>query len=191
MTKQEALHYFEVSEDFQQMELLDLMDEKLFHLKNEILQKINVPSLLEKRKKECERMLEALEALNMKEEIKAPVFHFSPLPSDAIAFLEHYESQISAAKLIAFHAKTPQELIASIEFLVTIQEHYLSTFVEVFSMYGPFEENPSVSVQSTFESGEVLRKLKSPESHSESALLETKQLIQKEASRIIKLNGLK
>lgn len=191
MTKQEALLYFEVSEDFQQMELLDLMDEKLFHLKNEVLQKINVPSLLEKRKKECERMLEALEALNMKEDTKAAVFHFSPLPSDAIAFLEHYESQISAAKLIAFHAKTPQELIASIEFLITIQEHYLSTFVQVFSAFGPFEENQSISVQTTFESGEVLRKLKSPESHSEAVLSEITQLIQSEASRVLKLNGLK
>lgn len=184
MTKDEALAYFETDADFQQIELLDAMDERLFHLKNEVLQKINVPSLLHKRKKECERMTEALTALNMKEEIATPEFGSSHLPSDTIGFLETYESRISSAKLIVFHAKSPQELAKAIDFLMTLQEEYISLFCHVFEVFGPFTANEKISVQTPFESGVVLRGLKNNESGIQ-------ELIRNEASRILKLQSLK
>lgn len=187
MTKEEALMYFEVSEDFQQMELLDIMDEKLFHLKNEVLQKLSVPSLLEKRRRECLRMLDALEALQMKEDLAPPVFQLIALPNEVISFLELYESQLASAKLIVFHSKTPQELIAAIDFLIDIQEQFIQSFLEVFRDFGPFQEDNSISAQATFESGELLRLLKTVGAKDD----RVNSIIQKEASRILKLNGLK
>lgn len=184
MTPQEALTYFEIDADYQQMELLDIMDERLFQIKNEVLQKIQVPSLLLKRKKECDKILEALEALHMKEDVAPPPFPEATLPTDAISFLENYESLLASAKLVVFNARNPQTLSVAIDFIIQLQQQYTASFGSIFNAFGPFESD-SISVNSNFESGVVIRALKSNEVNDE-----IRQLILNEGSRIKKLLSL-
>jgi hypothetical protein len=184
MSPQEALQYFEIDPDYQQMELLDIMDERLFQIKNEVLQKIQVPALLLKRKKECDKILEALEALHMKEDITPPPFPEATLPTDPISFLENYESRLASAKLVVFNARNPQTLSEAVDFIIELQQQYNASFDSIFSAFGPFESD-SISVNSNFESGVVIRALKSNEVNDE-----IRQLILNEGSRIKKLLSL-
>ncbi len=184
MKAEEALQYFEIDSDYQQMELLDIMDEKLFQIKNEVLQKIQVPSLLNKRKKECDKIAEALEALNMKEDVTVPDFPKPELPKEKTAFLENYESLLASTKLVIFNAKNPQTLGSAIEFIINLQHHYNIKFSEVFAEFHN-SENALISVANHFESGLVIRALKNNEVTDE-----IRQLIADEASRINKLLSL-
>lgn len=184
MKAEEALQYFEIDSDYQQMELLDIMDEKLFQIKNEVLQKIQVPTLLAKRKKECDKILEALEALNMKEDVALPNFPKPELPKEKIAFLENYESLLASTKLVIFNAKNPQTLSLSIDFIINLQNRYNNIFGELFAEFGS-SENSNVSVTNPFESGVVIRALKNNDVNDE-----IRQLIADEGARINKLLSL-
>jgi hypothetical protein len=184
MSPQEALVYFEIDADYQQMELLDVMDERLFQIKNEVLQKIQVPALLLKRKKECDKILEALEALHMREDITPPPFPSTVLPQEPINFLENYESLLASAKLVVFNARNPQTLSVAIDFIIQLQQQYTASFSSIFNAYGPFDSD-SIPVNSVFESGVVIRALKSNEVNEE-----IRQLIFNEGARIKKLLSL-
>jgi hypothetical protein len=184
MNSQEALQYFEIDADYQQMELLDVMDERLFQIKNEVLQKIQVPSLLSKRKKECDKIIEALEALNMKEDVTLPEFPKPELPKEKIAFLENYESLLASTKLVIFNARNPQTLSLAIDFIINLQHNYNHNFEEVFAEYGK-SDNSNISVTQHFESGVVIRALKNNEVN-----VEIRQLIADEGARISKLLSL-
>ncbi len=182
MTKEEALHYFELDKDFQALELLDLVDEKLFVLKNEVLQKLAVPSLLVKRLKESDKILTATTALQMNEEVEIPKFTEVAFPLTPIEFLEYYERELSTVKLIIFHAKYPQVLSAGIQQLISLQEGYVKNFNAVFGKYGVSESE--VSAQQAMDSGPVLRALKANQD------AEVTDIIQTEAARVRKLVSL-
>ena len=182
MTKEEALHYFELDKDFQALDLLDLVDEKLFVLKNEVLQKLAVPSLLTKRLKESDKILTATTALQMNEEVEIPKFTEVVFPLSPIDFLEYYERELSTVKLIIFHAKYPQVLSAGIQQLISLQEGYLKNFEVVFGKYGATDTE--VSAQQMMDSGPVLRALKGNQDE------EVTPIIQTEAARVRKLVSL-
>ena len=55
MTRAEAIAFLEIENDFQTTDIFDSVDEKLFQLKNESLQKMAVPALLKKRVQDCEK----------------------------------------------------------------------------------------------------------------------------------------
>lgn len=183
MTKEQALHFFEIDSDFQSIELLDIIDEMLFNLKNEVLQKMHVPQLLIKRKQQCEKIIEAQTALQMIENPIIPTFknlntHFNP-----IDFLEEYEHLLSALKLSIFNAKYPQTLLAGIDACIELQQNYGRQFPVLFSEFKRVETE--IASQSVLETGILLRNLK-----SNSNIEETKNLIEKELARLYKLDNL-
>lgn len=183
MTKEEALQFFGLERDFQPIELLDLVDEHLFTIKNEVLQKINIPTLIKKRKEKCLQVLEAQTALQMNEDVSLPQFESLGSFEDKIAFLEKYERILSSIKLSIFNAKYAQVLIAAIEALENLQVNYSTEFAKLFNQIKPSEEN--IAAADAIDTGVLLRALKS-EKESELA----HQLIGNELARLIKLNSL-
>lgn len=180
MTKDEAIHFFDLNTDFQSIELLDSVDEMLFNLKNEVLQKLYSPLLLEKRKQQCAKIIVAQEALQMREDVA--VSKYTPLSqhADAISFLEEYEHLLSALKLSIFNAKYPQTLLEGIQAAIDLQRNYAHQFLSIFAAFQKSETE--VLSQETLDTGVLLRQLKTEATHSESSAM-----IEKELARIYKL----
>jgi hypothetical protein len=184
MTKQEAISFLEIENDNQVTDIFDAVDEKLFQIKNESLQKLAVPSLLKKRIADCIKITEALIALGMEEKSTNSTFEKFNFDVDQISFLENYERCISAAKLSIFNSRKSNNLKESLEEAFNIQSAFNSRFPIVFSSFGPFESMDIPSREAT-DTGVLLRGLKS-DSESE----ELKNLIQREAGRLLKIASL-
>lgn len=184
MTYDEALHFFEIESDFQSIELLDIIDERLFQIKNEVLQKFSVPQLLEKRIKECQRIIEGQAALSMLETPILPEFPDIQFPLNPIAFLEYQERMLSISKLQIHNAKQAQTLEKGILFIKELQETYHHLFIEVMKDYAPFNMD-NVVASHLWDSGPIIRELKQNQL-SELSI----QAIKKEGARISKLSML-
>jgi hypothetical protein len=184
MTKQEAISFLEIENDNQVTDIFDAVDEKLFLIKNESLQKLAVPSLLKKRISDCTKITEALIALHLEEKSSNSTFEKFHFEVDQITFLENYERCISAAKLSIFNARNSNNLKEALEAAFEIQTLFNAHFPKVFSSFGPFEIMDIPSREAT-DTGVLLRGLKSAE-HME----ELKTLIQREAGRLLKIASL-
>ncbi|MEZ4799214.1 MAG: hypothetical protein R2809_05415 [Flavobacteriales bacterium] len=183
MTKEEALAFFGIDTDFQPIEVLDLVDEHLFSIKNEVLQKVAVPALLKRRKEKCIQVLEAQTALQMNEDVAIPQFEALGASENEILFLEKYERILSSIKLSIFNAKYPQVLIAAIDALERLQLEYGLQFQRCFNQIIISDEN--VPAAESIDTGVLLRLLK-----TDRASDEANQLIGKELARLNKLNSL-
>jgi hypothetical protein len=184
MTKKEAIQFLELENDNQVTDIFDSVDEKLFLIKNESLQKLAVPNLLKKRISDCTRITEALIALNLEEKSSNSTFEKFTFEVDQITFLENYERCISAAKLSIFNARNSNNLKEALEAAFEIQTIFNAQFPEVFSSFGPFEVMDIPSREAT-DTGVLLRGLKSAENSDE-----LKSLIQREAGRLLKIASL-
>jgi len=184
MTKQEAIQFLEIENDNQVTDIFDAVDEKLFQIKNESLQKLAVPLLLKKRVSDCNRITEALIALGLEEKSSNSTFEKFESQTDAISFLENYERCISATKLSIFNARNSNNLKEALESALEIQTIFNYHFPMVFEAFGPFEAMDIPSREAT-DTGVLLRGLKSTE-HSD----ELKSLIQREAGRLLKIASL-
>ncbi len=184
MTYEEALSFFDIQSDFQSIELFDVIDEKLFLIKNEVLQKYSVPSLLNKREKECQRIISAQKALSMLESPDLPSFPEIVFTKEPLPFLETYERMLSIAKLQIYNAKHAQTLASGIRFLADLQTSYHALFLEVMKA---FESSEHLEIAASFiwDSGPVVRDLKAKKLSEESIAL-----IRKEGARIKKLSEL-
>jgi hypothetical protein len=184
MTKQEAISFLELENDNQVTDIFDAVDEKLFQIKNESLQKLAVPSLLKRRITDCSRITEALIALGLEEKSSPSSFERFDFNVDQITFLENYERCISAAKLTIFNARNSNALKESLEQAFEIQSTFNAKFPSVFDTFGPFEILDIPSREAT-DTGVLLRGLKSDRESEE-----LKNLIQKEAGRLLKIASL-
>lgn len=184
MTKQEAISFLEIENDNQVTDIFDAVDEKLFQIKNESLQKLAVPSLLKKRIADCMKITEALIALGMEEKSTNSTFEKFNSDDDPITFLENYERCISAAKLSIFNSRNSNNLKESLQEAFAIQSSFNTRFPEVFELFGPFESLDIPSREAT-DTGVLLRALK-----TDSTSEELKNLIQREAGRLLKIASL-
>lgn len=183
MTRDEAIAFLEIDNDFQTTDIFDSVDEKLFQLKNETLQKMAVPSLLKKRVQDCQKINEALKALGLEETSTEQTFGISLTASTPIAFLEDYERAISAAKLALFNARSAPQLASVLQNIISLQQNFNAQFITVMDPFGPFEPLDIPSRETT-DTGVILRVLKGENSE------EAKALIQREAGRLLKIASL-
>lgn len=184
MTRQEATVFLEIENDFQVTDIFDAVDEKLFQLKNESLQKLAVPSLLKKRIHDCEKITEALIALNLEEKSSQSTFEKFDFEKNPISFLEKYERCISATKLSIFNARNSNNLKEALDSAFEIQSIFNREFPLIFEAYGPFEPLDIPSREAT-DTGVLLHGLK-----SDAASDSLKQMIQREAGRLLKIASL-
>lgn len=183
MTRAEAIDFLEIENDFQTTDIFDSVDEKLFQLKNESLQKMAVPALLKKRVQDCKKINQALSALGLEESATEQTFGTTFTSTEPISFLEEYERAISAAKLALFNAKSASQLAFTLENIIQLQGNFNREFISIMREFGPFELLDIPSREAT-DTGVLLRELKSGNTEN------IKLLVQREAGRLLKIASL-
>lgn len=162
-------------------EIEEAMEEKLFHLKKEVLNLLPVPSLVKRKQMTTERWSEIESPESNAAVYNPPVDTMLNAP-DAISFLEQYEAMMSEVKLKLANSNSFQSLHKVLDAAVLVQSAYMRVFPHFFSDYQKAlpEETKSREIIDT---GRLLTALKSGQVTSDIAWE-----IEKELARISKLS---
>ena len=186
MEKTEALNLFLLKHDSTQEEMEGAIEEKLFALKNDVLQKYMVPSLLRTKLQNIQPFMLAESALKHNgKSLSADLTDWTLSPDERIHFIEEYEKQISQLKLALMNAVSFDQLHQVIHALVITQEYYMVLFKMLFNEFS--EALPEeVNTREIIDTGKLLLALKA-------GALDNKQTweIEREIARIDKLQKLK
>ncbi|MFM9984792.1 MAG: hypothetical protein ACKVOK_06130 [Flavobacteriales bacterium] len=166
MNLEEAKNIFGISPELGQEEIQELIEQKLFENKNDVLQKYAVPTLLLKK-------LKQLNLLGDAEELIFGKVAVSDFPSHELTgpyftqtlFLEAYEKNISDVKLRLMNVSDFRSLCDATVELSDLQEIYMEMFKEQFNEYS--EALPEeVNTRDIIDSGTLLQGLKAGELHA-------------------------
>jgi hypothetical protein len=187
MEKAEALKIFDLTSSAEKEDVLNAIEENLFQLKKEILQKYMVPALLQKKLQQIQELMIAEYVLHSElasNEEPSPL-PWTENPTDRIVLLEQYEKQISMLKLSLMDSKSFHQVHKIILALILTQEYYMVLFRILFNEFS--EALPEeVNTREMIDTGKLLTALKAGE-------LDNKQTweIEREIARIDKIRNLK
>jgi hypothetical protein len=187
MEKEIALQHFGLLPAANAEEIENAIEEKLFSLKQEVLQKYMVPVLLNKKLQQIQDLMLAEFVLNktmtQNHETSPPVW--SDNPDNKIVLLEQYEKQISALKLALMESRTFHQVHKIIQSFILCQEYYMVLFRILFNEYA--EALPEeVNTREMIDTGKLLVALKSGEPDNKQTWE-----IEREIARIDKIKNLK
>lgn len=139
MTRKEALELFSLTNGFEDDDLQDALDDALFLLRKEVMQKYMVPQLLDKIIRQAMIQQEAFEFLSEAQflPVSKEPFSFS-FEKERLGFLRQYEAERSRCFLQVSSSKNLPRLITAMRELLDLQKAYMDAFLVSFS-----EENPS------------------------------------------------
>jgi len=187
MEKVEALNKMGLPETIEHEELEHIFEQKLFDLKKDILQKYMVPTLLTKKTQLIQEMMllehVLLPSVESQTDITTP--QWQSQPTDRIQFLEQYEAQISALKLLLMNCASFDHLLKIVQTFTISQDYYMVLFLMLFNEFS--EALPEeVNTREIVDTGKLLLALKKGE-------LDNKQIweIERELARIEKIQGLR
>jgi hypothetical protein len=187
MERSEALHHFGLTTAASAEDIEQAIEEKLFALKNEILQKYMVPVLLSKKLQQIQGFMIAEYVLNsaLTANLESAPPVWSDNPNDRIILLEQYEKQISILKLALMESKTFHQIHRIIQSFIISQEYYMVLFRILFNEFA--EALPEeVNTREMIDTGKLLQALKAGEPDNRLTWE-----IEKEIARIDKLRSLK
>lgn len=187
MEKVEALLKMGLSETMEQEEIELVFEQKMFDLKKDILQKYMVPTLLTKKAQAIQEFMLMEHVLRptsaLQSEMNIP--QWQSQPSNRIEFLEQYEAQISALKLLLMNCTSYDQLLKIVQTFTITQDYYMVLFLMLFNEFS--EALPEeVNTREIIDTGKLLLALKKDE-------LDNKQIweIERELARIEKIQRLK
>lgn len=186
ITKQKAMEMLGLNFADDREAIEEKLDAMRFALKNEILQKYMVPSLLRKKEPLLQSYAEAEASIQAasEEPIERPE-QWKSLPENRITFLEEYEIKLSELKLRIMQATSFAELNAVMEVLILTQEYYMALFKLLFSEFS--EALPEeVNSREMIDTGKLLQSLKSGQIDNK-----TVWAIEREITRIDRIARLK
>lgn len=186
MEKKDALIAFGITGYVDVQDIHIAIEEKLFALKNELLQKYMVPTLLSKKMQQLQDLTLAEYVLFDGEirQDKAPLL-WSSSPANRIDFIEQYESHISALKLTLMNCTSFHHLMKIVQAFILTQEYYMVLFRMLFNEFS--EALPEeVNTREIIDTGKLLLTLKK-------GAIDEKQTweIELELARIDKIQKLK
>ena len=185
MDKIQACQLFGLAESATQEEIETVTEEKLFHYKNEVLQKYMVPALLKNKLQTLQELALAESLLRNTGPQNAVAEAWTSDPADRISFIEEYEEHTSHLKLATTQSNSFGQLHSVIRTFIVSQEYYMVLFKMLFSEFS--EALPEeVNTRQIIDTGKLLLALKS-------GTLDNKQTweIELEITRIDKLQKLK
>lgn len=160
MERIQALSIFGLAESADHDALLYAIEEKLFTLKNEVLQKYMVPTLINKKISAIQDTILA-EYILLGGDIPAgnDIRHWSSSPPDRIAMISQYEEQISHLKLETMNSRTFHQLHKVMQAFVLAQEYYMVLFRMLFNEFS--EALPEeVNTREMIDTGKLLLTLR-------------------------------
>ncbi len=186
MEKKDALLAFGITGSVDAQDIRFAIEEKLFMLKNELLQKYMVPTLLSKKMQQLHDLTLSEYVLHDGEILQSssPLL-WSSNPANRIDFIEQYESHISALKLTMMNCTSFHHLMKVVQAFIITQEYYMVLFRMLFNEFS--EALPEeVNTREMIDTGKLLLALKKGE-------LDEKQTweIELELARIDKIRKLK
>lgn len=161
MEKNQALSTFGLSESADQDAIQNAIEERLFALKNEVLQKYMVPTLINKKLGMLQDLMLA-EYVLLGGNIPAgnEIRHWNSSPSDRISMIAQYEEQISHLKLETMNSHTFHQLLRVMQAIVITQEYYMVLFRMLFNEFS--EALPEeVNTREMIDTGKLLLTLRS------------------------------
>ncbi|MBL0316047.1 MAG: hypothetical protein IPP69_09780 [Flavobacteriales bacterium] len=161
MEKNQALSIFGLTESSDQEELFNAIEEKLFALKNEVLQKYMVPTLINKKINSIQDIMVAeFILLGGQIPVGNEIRHWNSSPGDRIAMISQYEEQISHLKLETMNSRTFQQLHKVMQAFILTQEYYMVLFR---MLYNEFSEAlpEEVNTREMIDTGKLLLALRS------------------------------
>ncbi len=187
MERGEALQLFGFRAEANPEEIETSIEQKLFELKNDVIQKYVVPVLLNKKINQIQDLMVAEYVLTGKRsstpEINPPVWNENP--ANRIDLLEQYEKQISTLKLILMDSITFQQAHKILQSFILTQEYYMVLFRIMFNEFA--EALPEeVNTREMINTGKLLQALKSGEPDNKLTWE-----IEREIARIEKIQNLK
>jgi|694.fasta_scaffold00272_42 hypothetical protein len=187
MERSEALQHFGLPAEATAEEIENAIEEKLFGLKNEILQKYMVPILLHKKVNQIQDLMIAEYVLNnaLTENFENSPAVWNENPPNRIVLLEQYEKQISALKLALMESATFHQTHKVIQAFILTQEYYMVLFRILFNEFT--EALPEeVNTREMIDTGKLLQALKSGDPDNRLTWE-----IEREIARIDKLRNIK
>lgn len=184
MTKAEALRIFGVTEEYDREQLTEHIENKMFELKKECMQKYMVPSLIKNKIRIVEEFIEAESTLNDVQHEVPALEAWKEQPTDKIQFLEQYERHISKLRLSVMNAPDFVQLKSTLQSLILCQEYFMVLFRLFFSDH--YEALPEeVNTREIIDTGQLLHNLKAEDSGKDMSWA-----IEKELARIDKIQRL-
>jgi hypothetical protein len=164
-------------------EVQSAIEEKLFAIKKDLLQKYMVPLLLRNKMQQIRQYM--LAEITLKGEgpvLDEDIVHWTSDTTDRIAFIEEYEAHISRLKLAVMNSPDFGRLHLAVQALILVQEYYMVVFRMLFNEFS--EALPEeVNTRDIIDTGKLLLSLRS-------GILDDKQTwaIELELARIDKLH---
>ncbi len=161
MNFEDAIKFLSLESDADRDVITNILEEKLFTVKKEILTLIPVPSLVSKRMKQLDKWIEVEELIHSPESRLDGLLLYCETQdaTDAISFLELYEKEISAEKLEISNADTFIYLIDCLTSAIFLQECYMDGFKKFFSTYNEALPEEAKS-REMIDTGKLLQALK-------------------------------
>ena len=185
MNRQDALNIFKLNHDVEEDWLMEAMENDLFELKNDILQKYMVPVLLQKKLRELQDKVLA-------EHLLRPATNGAPAPDiwhspydDRISFLEDYERKMSELKTALMQALSFRIVFPIVQRIILTQEYYMVLFRLLFNEFS--EALPEeVNSREIIDTGKLLLALKNNQLDES-----TTWAIEREIGRIDRIRALR
>lgn len=166
--------------------IVETIESKLFTLKQEVLQKFMVPSLLKNKLVILKQLSEAENLLDTENSHPVENQHsWTSQPADKVDFLEQYEQRLSQIKLDVMNSQNFSTFTAATESLILCQEYFMVLFKLFFSDH--YEALPEeVNTREIIDTGQLLVHIKTPNEKKDFSWA-----IEKELARIDKIQRLK
>ncbi len=184
MNMEQALQQFKLGAGLTSEQIEEALEQQLFELKNEVLTKYMVPTLLVKKLTSLLQLAEAETLLLNKVQTETYEHGLAGPYHSQTLFMEAYEKEVSALKLLTTQTASFNNMLCVIDAWIDMQEHYMTMFKEQFNEFSEAlpEEANSREIINT---GALLMGLKAGE-------LDTNMIwsIERELARISKLQNI-
>jgi len=186
MTIEEAQKIFGLENTATPEIIIETIESKLFTLKQEVMQKYMVPSLLKNKMSSLSHLSRAENLLNTMNSHSIDIQHrWTSQPLDKVDFLEQYEQKSSQIKLDVMNSQNFSTFTEATESLILCQEYFMILFKLFFSdHYEALHEE--VNTRELIDTGQLLFHIKNPDEKKDFSWA-----IEKELARIDKIQRLK
>jgi hypothetical protein len=161
MNTSAAYSYLKLSENCTEEQIHEQFEDMVFAIKKELLSK---SILLSKWRNKLHLLLQLIEAkntlLNSEPYTITPHQEIEAFPTDSlIIFMQHYEQELSNAKLQFSNALSDYELTHTIQHVIDVQQHYELHYVSFFNA-DVSKHDYSGKLSEQISSAEIIRYLK-------------------------------
>lgn len=186
MEKSEALRVFGLDAGAGDDEIRQAIEDQLFDIKKDIMQKYMVPMLLKKKQQSLHNQVNAESVLlpSTGADRIPGLMAWAGKPEDRITFLREYESHMSQQKLALMQVQSFADLQEVIGQLILTQEYYMALFRLLFAEYNAALPE-EVNTREMIDTGSLLQSL-----HSGGPDNRTMLAIEMELARIEKIQKL-